>query len=70
MFCDTEFTDVAYRYGVVIEAMHLLFEHLHPDCNKRSRDSNDVHHASKERWNSGETLYNSRKLHGFPIAVY
>src|SRR5882724_7069954 len=25
MFCDTEFTEVAYRDGAVIEAMHLLF---------------------------------------------
>ena len=67
MFNDTEFTEVAYRDGVVIEAMHLLFEHMHPDCNKRGRDTVDLKHASKERWNSGEMLFNFRKSLNFPL---
>jgi hypothetical protein len=67
LFSDTELTEVAYRDGVVIEAMHLLFEHLHPDCNKRPRDQVDLTHASKERWNHGEMLFNFRKARGFPL---
>lgn len=66
MFCDTEFTEVAYRDGVVIKAMHLLFEHLHPDCGKRLRDEADLKHASSERWRHGEILFNYRKFKGFP----
>lgn len=67
LFCDTEFTEAAYSDGVVIEAMHLLFEHMHPDCQKRSRDQADLVHASKDRWNRGEMLFNFRKQHGFPV---
>ena len=66
MFCDTEFTAVAYRDGVVINAMHLLFEHMHPDCGKRGRDAADLAHASSERWRRGEMLFNYRKYKGFP----
>jgi hypothetical protein len=65
--CDTEFGEVAIRDGVVIEAMHLLFEHLHPDCGKRQRDQQDMKHASSTRWQMGETLFNYRRMQGFPI---
>lgn len=65
--CDTEFTEVARREGVVIEAKHLLFEHMHPDCAKRPRDHNDVLHASKANWNTGEMIFNFRKAAGFPV---
>lgn len=67
LFCDTELTDVAYRDGVVIQALHLLFEHKHPDCYKRQRDHVDRKHASQERWNTGELLYNFRKARNFPL---
>ena len=67
LFCDTELTEVAYRDGVVIAAKHLLFEHRHPDCGKRERDAVDREHASQERWNMGEMLFNYRRACGFPI---
>lgn len=67
LFNDTEFGQVALRDGVVIDANHLLFEHMHPDCGKRPRDQVDLVHASKERWNTGEQLFNFRKRQGFPI---
>lgn len=67
MFCDTELTDCAHRDGVMIEAMHILFEHIHPDCGKRQRDENDVVHSSSDRWKRGELLYNYRKQRNFPI---
>jgi hypothetical protein len=67
LFCDTEFGEVAVRDGVVIEAMHLLFEHMHPDCKKRPRDNVDLKHASRERWEQGETLFQYRQRQGFPI---
>ena len=69
LFCDTELTTVAYSEGRVIQAKHLLFEHKHPDCNKRERDEVDKVHASPERWTQGETLYKFRKNRGFPIDV-
>ncbi len=67
LFCDTELTEVAYREKRVIEAKHLLFEHRHPDCQKRERDAVDLVHASKERWVLGEKLFNFRKRHHFPV---
>jgi hypothetical protein len=67
LFSDTEFTAVANLEGCVIDARHLVFEHMHPDCNKRNRDSVDLHHASAQRWNEGETLFNWRKERGFPV---
>lgn len=65
--CDTEFGEVAIRDGVVINANHLLFEHMHPDCGKRPRDENDKLHGGKDRWNRGELLYKYRKSCGFPV---
>ena len=67
LFCDTELTEVAYRDGVVINAKHLLFEHRHPDCQKRTRDAVDLVHASKERWARGETIFYYRRSKGFPV---
>jgi len=67
MFCDTELTDCAYSEGRVLNAKHILIEHLHPDANKRSRDDHDQTHASKERWQRGEMLYAYRKHRHYPI---
>jgi len=67
MFCDTEFTEVAYREGRVIDAKHILMEHMHPDCNKRPRDDFDTNHASTARWQRGEMLFNYRSHKGFPV---
>ncbi len=67
MFVDTEFTEVAYRDGVVIQAKHLLFEHVHPDAGKRVRDEHDNNHSSRARWQRGEMLFNLRKASNFPV---
>lgn len=67
MFSDTEFTTVAYRDGVVLNAKHILFEHMHCDCGKRPKDQHDVVHGSKDRWTRGEMLFNYRKGINFPV---
>lgn len=66
MFVDTEFTEVAYRDGVVIQAKHLLFEHHHYNIAKRDSDEHDIAHAGHSRWMLGEELFNRRKAAGFP----
>jgi hypothetical protein len=66
MFVDTEFGEVAKRDGVVIEAMHLLFEHMHHANGKRPKDSADANHENNVRWTRGEMLFNYRKQAGFP----
>jgi hypothetical protein len=67
MFVDTEFGEVAKRDGVVIEAMHLLFEHMHHACGKRPKDTADANHENNVRWTRGEMLFNYRKQRGFPV---
>jgi hypothetical protein len=67
MFSDTEFTDHAKLDGIVLDARTMLFEHLHPTCFKRNRDSVDDVHASTQRWNSGQAIYNKRKANGFKV---
>ena len=66
LFCDTEFTHVALQERAIVDGRRFLFEHLHPDCNKRERDAADAKHASPARWRRGETLFNYRKQLGFP----
>lgn len=67
LFSDTEFTAVARSEHVVIDGRRLLFEHLHPDCNKRKRDAVDAIHASSDRWKQGEMLFKFRQSTGFPL---
>lgn len=67
LFCDTDLTEHAIKDGVLIDAPHLIFQHLHCDNQKRARDSTDLEHASSARWNRGEMLFNFRKSVGFPI---
>jgi glycosyltransferase involved in cell wall biosynthesis len=67
MFVDTEFGEVAKRDGVVIEAMQLLFEHMHHACGKRPKDSADANHENDVRWKRGEMLFNYRKQRDFPV---
>lgn len=67
MFCDTDLTERAKQDGVLLDAMHIVFEHHHPNIRKRTMDSVDLTHASSERWHRGELLFNFRKQRGFPI---
>jgi len=67
MFCDTDLTERAKLDGVLLNAMHLLFEHHHPTNRKRNMDAVDTTHASNDRWRRGELLFNFRKMYGFPI---
>jgi hypothetical protein len=67
LFSDTELTYRAKMDNCLIQALHLTFEHRHPDAGKRQRDEVDINHASKARWNRGEMLFNYRLARGFPI---
>jgi hypothetical protein len=61
LFSDTEFGEHAKLDGVVIDARHLLFEHVHYTCNKRDQDAVDLKHGSNSRWESGKAIYYRRK---------
>jgi hypothetical protein len=66
MYADNEFTDVAYRDGVVIEARDLVFDHRHPAYGKRESDALDAVHQSQENYALGRRVYERRKAAGFP----
>jgi glycosyl transferase family 2 len=74
MFCDREFTDVAYGRGAVVEARDLRFEHRHPRRGRRGsvRQSMDRldgvgrRHESLSRYRHGQANYRYRKARGFP----
>jgi hypothetical protein len=67
LFCDTEFMNHGLQDKAMIDAMHLFFEHIHPDCGKRDRDMTDMAHASSIRWTLGESLFRYRKSREFPV---
>ncbi len=64
MFGETELADQAQELGAIIDAKHLLFEHVHPAVNKRAADGVDATHSGGERFASGQRLYVWRKAHG------
>jgi len=66
MFCDTELTARAFLDGSLIDARHLLFEHMHPCQSKRPKDGVDAEHSSQARWDTGKALFTKRMLAGFP----
>ena len=67
MFVDNEFTDVARRDGVVIEAMHIRFHHRHPHISPGAQsDGIYESHANRRVFLEGKALYEARKAAGFP----
>lgn len=66
LFSDTELTYRAQLDDRLIEARHILFEHMHPVNKKRHEDDVDRAHASQQRWDDGKLLFNQRLAAGFP----
>ena len=66
MFCDTELTARAQLDCSLVDARHLLFEHLHPVNKKRPTDAVDEVHASPERYEKGKAIFQQRMAIGFP----
>lgn len=67
MFCDTDLTVQARQDDILLNARSIgVFEHLHPDCQKRERDGVDMKHASLERYDRGQRLFHIRKTLDFP----
>jgi hypothetical protein len=66
MFCDTELTARAQLDCSLVDARHLLFEHLHPVNKKRPMDAVDKAHASDARFARGKEIFQRRLAIGFP----
>lgn len=67
MLADNEFTDVAFRDKVVINARRLCFPHIHPSYGLRPDDEFDRRHQSPEAFRIGREVYARRKALGFPL---
>lgn len=66
MFSDNEFTEVAKRDGVVIEARHINFEHRHPMLGTAKMDAVYAEENRREAYEQGRVNYETRKTAGFP----
>lgn len=66
IYADCEFTDVARRDGVVVDARHLVFEHRHPTTCKAPWDEVYWEQNHPARVARGAALYERRKALGFP----
>ena len=64
--CDDEFTEHAYRDGVVIEAPQIVFEHQHWTNGGRPKDAIDEHNNRPEVWAAKDLLNRERRTAGFP----
>lgn len=60
MFSDNEFTHRAYRDGIVIDARHLVFEHLHPVFGKGQFDDTYNRQNAPARYQRGEATFKQR----------
>lgn len=60
MFSDNEFTHRAYKDGVVIEARHLVFEHMHPAFGKGQMDETYKRQNAPEKYQRGMETFNRR----------
>ena len=66
MFADNEFTDVAKRDGLVIEAPHIKFVHRHPAFGTAKDDSVYQDENADKAYSQGLRNYEARKAAGFP----
>lgn len=60
MFSDNEFTHRAYKDGIVIDAKHIVFEHLHPIFGKGQMDETYRRQNAPEKYKLGQEVFNRR----------
>ena len=63
---DVDFTEVARRDGVVVDARHLKFEHRHWGRGLREFDQVDAHQQSAEADDVHHAVLARRRAEGFP----
>lgn len=68
MYCDDEFTAVAERDHVVVDARHILCYHDHPTTPGSKAQLDDVYHRQNApaRYKYGAALLRFRQEQGFP----
>lgn len=68
MFADTEYTEVCKLLGYIIDASDVLFEHCHYAAGKAKIDPTYQKQNSKDSWEHGKNLFNTRKARKFDLA--
>lgn len=66
MYGDDDFTEHAYRDGVVIDARHLVFRHEHPVMGTAKNDAIYQRQNRPEAYRIGQEIFARRKQAGFP----
>jgi hypothetical protein len=66
MYSDNEFTDVAKKDGVIVQAHDMLFEHRHPAHGLAPDDDVYRRGNSAENYRIGREIYERRKAAEFP----
>jgi len=66
LMSDQEFTDVARRDGVVVNAKHIVFRHLNPETSTTPWDEVYRLHRKPGDLEFGQKVYERRNAAGFP----
>lgn len=67
MFVDEDLIWTAKRHGMLRNAQHLKFPHLHPSNGKAPNDETYI--RSAKNWDQGKALFAQRRGAGFPLGV-
>jgi anaerobic magnesium-protoporphyrin IX monomethyl ester cyclase len=67
MSCDIEYTEVARRDGIVVDARHLTFKHRHPTTGEAAWDEVYSHQNLPENYAIGDRVLADRRARGFPV---
>jgi len=65
MYADNDFTDVARRDGVIIQARHIMFPHNHPLYGKGQWDKGYAWQNREAAYKHGAAIYEWRRAHNF-----
>jgi hypothetical protein len=66
MYVDNEFSELAERDGIVIEAPHIVFEHRHPSLGKGQWDEVYAMQNAPENYTADYLTFLARRREGFP----
>jgi hypothetical protein len=69
MFADNDFTEVARRDGVIVDAKQLMFPHRHPLYGKGTWDGTYAYQNAPEAYQHGSEVYEWLRAHNFADRV-
>jgi glycosyltransferase involved in cell wall biosynthesis len=67
MYADNDLYEVCAKHFRIVDAGHLLFEHLHPSLNKSPEDATFRRQNSAQAYQMGKAIFAQRQSNEFPI---